>query len=156
MTAFSVQEVIFSALFSFVYGGIYAVFLSILTVILNLVHSLKTFKISIFSYDNIFKFKERIIAKNQNFESGILLFFEILLFSLGIILTSYVALDGVIRLYVLIIASASIFLFKITFSPLFLAFSSFVLEVFCRIFCIFMRFSLYPILKFYHKKCNKI
>ena len=129
MSAFSINEIFFSVLCAFIYGVIYCVTFGIIAILRIVIKSFEAFKKSVISYEKIFQVNERIIENKDVEQSSFSIFLNILLFSFGIILTSYVALDGIIRLYMIAIASASIFLFKMSIFRFLRSFLIFIFDI---------------------------
>lgn len=135
MIYFSFREILLSVGYAALYGVITAlIFVSFLS-LKGLLSDLRAYSREIISYERVFS---SIKAKRSEGEvelSAAATFFAIIFFFLGFILLSYHALDGEIRIYMLIVVFASFYLSKIAF-----------LSVFQKVIIRFFRFVLYVLI----------
>lgn len=119
MMTFSAEEIFSSVIFALAYGAIFAVIFS-LTVVLKeiLAVSFAMLKSSL-RYDKIFPLPSLKNVKISNKSGALISVVSIFLFAVGFSLLSYLALDGQLRLYMLILSFASFYLSKIAFSDIF-------------------------------------
>ena len=116
MIAFTYGEIVSSILLAILYGCLYAVLFSLVCLIVNMVLSLPKIIRDTLSFDKILPPPSFKNLKTDNSCGGFLSFICVILFTIGFLLLSYLALDGVIRIYMLILSFASFYLSKITFT----------------------------------------
>ena len=107
MIYFTAEDIFRSILCSIIYGVGYAISLTIFEVILSQKHNFGQYLVSVSKYERLTKIEHPDTSlKSYVSQNPIILAFSIFLFFIGYLLLSYFALDGVIRIYVLIIAIA--------------------------------------------------
>ena len=121
MIFFTIEEYFYSAIYALGLGIAYSAALSFLQSIMSLFRILPTFFYEIFNYSHLFApFKvDRHLLKIRNKKSAIGVFISILSFSFIFLLISYVTLDGVLRIYLLIVLFASFYVSNFAFSSAF-------------------------------------
>ena len=118
MTFFTTLETVASIFSAAIFGAIFAILDTILKILsLEFNHILKIKK-HVFCAANFFSIPKRDVLENperkerNKFLGEICAFFKVLTFFIGFILLSYYALDGAIRLYLLLFAIGFFFLFR--------------------------------------------
>ena len=108
MISYSNEEILHSIIYALLYGLAFSFF--------NFCFDIaNTFFLSIFYRVKIVRKEDNndiVLAKNRTGLGGFLVFMKIFLFSLGFMVLSYVALDGVVRIYMLVLCFASFYLAK--------------------------------------------
>ena len=104
MISFSVGEIFLSLIYSFLFGGMLAFFYEFIRVMSFLPDTISMIfnKTAFSSVINLYKKEHSVFMK--------ILFF--LLFTLGTVLLSYFALDGVVRVYVILLILAGVILLR--------------------------------------------
>ena len=127
MIAFEFSEIANSALSALVYGAIFAILSQFTASLLSALKGVLVFLPRAFIYDGaaIIKllavkeiFEERIKVRNKIIDE-IIVFMKVLVFGIGLILLSYIYLDGSIRLYMLFISVLSYFVSYRFINPFF-------------------------------------
>ena len=119
MIGFTGEEILYSVLYALVYGAGFALIYRFVSLLFRMLKSIPSIcSDALFSKDN-FKFNNTFdYVKKQNV-GAIYRFLSVIAFALGFILLSYLALDGEIRLYMLILSTASVYLVNLAFSVVF-------------------------------------
>ena len=156
MIAFSTDEIVRSVYYSILYGMLYCGFISIFQVASGLLLSLKELLNHVLNYEKIFILPKRILSTKFGKIGPFTVFLYFIFYSIGFVLLSYLTLDGIVRIYMIIISSATIFLLK----PTFYAFSSKIVleafELFLKISCVFIRIIILPVKLVIKQVKNKI
>ena len=149
MMHFSVGEIILSLIGALIYGALFFVFYTATVIIKVQLEDAKAIIKTTFRYDKIFKKPKINIGRNEKYCGTALSFLLVLIFTLGFILLSYYILDGCVRIYVLLLALFSFFVFRrFLFEKAVLFFE----QIFCGIlfaFVILIRIFTLPILRLY-------
>lgn len=156
MIVFSVNEIILSAFSALIYGGVFCAFYTVSGILLNLFGSFVELWRKIFIYDRIIERPKHIISDNIKEKGGIYIFSCFAIFIFGFLLLSYVMLDGIIRGYMIILASASFFLLKNAFCY---GLTRIIYQIFDCILgfaCILVRIITYPFKKVIQIIKNKL
>ena len=154
MIAFSTYETIISVLYAALYGACFCILYSLMIIIRNIINSLVDLMENIVCYDKIFVLPKGIVSKNDRNIGASFLFISIILYVIGIVLVSYAALDGIIRLYMIIISSALFFLLKFAFFNKFNKILFAIFDYFLSFVCVLMRIILFPAKFLYDKIKN--
>ncbi len=115
MMGFSGREILLSVLYAFIFGLGYSLFYQLILISFETLKSLPRLAREILGSEKIFpspSIKKEI--KDRKF-GAVFAFFSVFLFFVGFLLLSYLALDGQLRLYMLIISSASFYIFNSAF-----------------------------------------
>ena len=116
MTYFTTFETIASLFSAAVFGAIFAVLDAILKILSVEARCIKKIHEHLLKYKSIFELPKSEMNSREEKRSGLVgevsVFFKVTAFTLGFILLSYYALDGAIRIYLLIFAIAFFLLFK--------------------------------------------
>ena len=145
MIAFTYQEIADSILFAIGFGVGFSVLYSAVLLLRSIIFSLPDIFCSIFVFDKILplpSFSE--IGKGQKV-GKILCFFSVVLFFVGFCLLSYIALDGIIRIYMLVLCSAAFYLSKITIFEFFIKVFLFIFRFVLRLFTLVIRIIVSPV-----------
>lgn len=155
MMHFTVSEIFSSVLFAFIFGAGCAFLYMLALSIFDQLAYILLFPKYIFCYsEKILSIPPKTNSGRKEKGSPVLTFFSIIIFTLGFILLSYFALDGSIRLYMLVISLSSLFLVKkVLLSKIFSLLNISVYYLFSYII-IALRVVTYPFLRsfFYIKK----
>ncbi len=144
MIYFTAGEIFRSMLYGAIYGALCAFLFVLLTVSRLVIRDVALCFRQIFVYKNI-RDKIRLEASCDNVcQSSAGVIFEIILFTLGFILLSYLALDGLIRGYMLAIVFASFYLSKMAFFDYFKMIILKVLRFLLVFFTSVLRILLFP------------
>ena len=133
MISFSVREIFSSVIYSILFGGLLAIFFEFSRIISFLPETISLLFHKI-PFSNVKKFYARGLSIFQ-----IIFFF--FLFTMGSILLSYFVLDGMVRIYVIILSLIGFFLVR-----------KWVFYVLVWIMYSFLSAILYPIAKLWRKK----
>ena len=145
MIIFSSREIAFSVLCALVYGCCFSVFSSLISVILGLFERIKKMPLDLIKYEKITSFDTPIRGNDSRKAKLGEKIFNLFLFTVGFILLSYLCLDGILRVYMLFICSASFYLSKIAFSDFLSRALILLFDVLYRAFTIIFRVFFYPI-----------
>ena len=145
MIAFDLREVAFSILYALIYGVGFALFYSFMILLKTVWKHLSRVTCDLVKFYKITPLPTfDYILKRQS--GGVFLIaLSVLFFGLGFSLLSYVALDGQIRIYMLILCFASFYLSKLAFYEIFVKLLLHLLRVILRAFSMPMRIILFPI-----------
>lgn len=108
--SFSFSEIINSVFCAIIYGCGYFVYFTILRILLSRLRDVKFFIRSTYDYSKITEKKRRGDVALK--PSSVTAFFDIFIFGIGFILLSYFALDGCLRVYMVIVSSFVFFSLK--------------------------------------------
>lgn len=156
MISFSLGEILGSVIYALAYGVVFSVAFSLCRLIRGILFALPEITIESIKYKKIFplpNFKQYIDPKIIGPLFG---FVWIIIFTLGFILISYFSLDGVIRIYMLLIAFASFYLSNFLFCDILNKILLFILNLILQLFCLILRVIILPFKKLLHiKTCHK-
>ena len=115
MMGFSAREVLLSVVYSVAYGAAYSLIYKTLEFLINLIFVFPEYLCTQLREEKIISLIS-IKGKIKGRKNGpIFTFFSTLTYFTGFLLLSYFSLDGDIRLYMLILSSASLYIFNLTF-----------------------------------------
>ena len=156
MIYFTTDEIWQSLLISAFYGILFAtasgLFVSLKCTVFDVCDCLK--QITIYK-----KLTNKVVFKQNSLvysKSAAEIFLYIVAFFLGYVLTCYVSLDGVLRVYVLVIALISYFVFKKIFIDKIILIFRLIFRVLLSIFTIIIRIIAHPLRRIYPKTVLKI
>ena len=147
MIAFSIEEIAFSILAALCYGLIFSAGLSFVLALIGVAFCAPAAG-KIYMYEKIFPlptFKELNINRKFGMTTWIL---SIALYWLGFCLLSYLALDGELRLYMLVLSFASFYLSNFAFSAFFTKLFLYFSRVFLIVLSLVFRMIFAPIKAF--------
>ena len=145
---FSIGEIFISIICSLIYGALFFVFYTATVIIKVQLEDAKAIIKIAFVYDKIFKKPTINIGRSEKSCGNLLSFLLVSLFSVGFILLSYYALDGCVRIYVLLLSLFSFFALKwLLFEKTVSLFEHITYWILC-VFVILLRMFTFPILRF--------
>ncbi len=156
MIYFTIDEIWRSMLIAVFYGIIYAIirscFITIYILCFDLIDSIK----QIIVYEK--PMEKVVFTKNALKKEGrpITIFISVVLYFIGYIIASYIALDGNLRIYVLILSSAAFYLSKTLIIDKFEYYLSKILRFQLSFLTVFIRMIIYPLRRIYQKICSEI
>lgn len=145
MITFTYKEIADSILYAILYGVSYAVFYSALVLVRSIFYSLPDIVKKTVKFDKIFPLPDFSQVGKSTKTGKILSFISPLLFCLGFCVLSYISLDGIIRIYMLILSSASFYLAKIAFYEFFIRIFLLIFRLVLQSFTIIARCLILPI-----------
>ena len=150
MIAFTTEEILLSIIYSIGFGVIFSCLYSASLALISLLKSgSKIFAFFMTSASPFDGFKEKWSFRTYS-PGPVHSFLSVILFAIGFSITSYISLDGEIRLYTLIVSFASFYLsnsaFSIILNRVFLKISSLVFAL----FSCFLRLILSPFYMLVH------
>lgn len=155
MIYFTPSEIFASLLYGAIYGVICAFLFAFMRILRRLIVDLGLCVKQIFVYGKV---RDMVVLSDENTwgkASGALTFFGIIAFTLGFIILSYIALDGMIRVYLLTMVFASFYLSKIAFSSFFERILLGFLRLVLTYETLILRFLFYPFCSIYRKMLTK-
>lgn len=158
MISFTSHEILFSLLYSIMYGALFFVFYTSVCILNNEIYTLKSVPSHIIRYDKILEKPIKIQGRNAREQGAGILAFGILTFCFGLIFLFYYALDGCVRLYAAALSMAAFFALKaLAFNRIIVLFTA-VLDFCVYILTVILRIILLPFLRLYFcvkaKKCR--
>jgi len=156
MMVFSGKEIMLSVIYAIIYGFGFSLFYQALLVLSVSIKLLPNLFVEILRFERIMP--PPSAKKNiKNGKSGpILAFFSVLLFFIGFIIISYIFLDGEIRVYMLFLSSASLFVLYSAFCDFFKNIFSFFFDLILLVVSTLIRSLVLPFKKIYIILNNKI
>ncbi len=145
MITFTYKEIADSILYAILYGVSFAVFYSALVLVRSIFYSLPDIVKKTVKFDKIFPLPNFSHVGKSTKTGKILSFISPLLFCLGFCVLSYISLDGIIRIYMLILSSASFYLAKIAFYEFFIRIFLLIFRLVLQSFTIIARCLILPI-----------
>ena len=115
MIGFSFDETVFSVLCAVIFGIGFCFFYTVNSIIFLSLKNMPKIFLEIIVFDKVFPSPSIKIGIKEGKTGGIYAFFSVVAFFIGYMLLCYFTLDGEIRLYMLVISSASFFLFYSAF-----------------------------------------
>ncbi len=152
MISFTTEEILASILYSLGYGALFFVLISALRLLLSIVSAIPTIVKKQIVFSKVLPlpdFKECIKPRGVG---GVFLFLSIIAFSLGFVTISYISLDGMIRIYMLILSFAAFYLLNSAFFNFLSRIYICILNLGLRIMTLILRVVFYPIFYLIHKK----
>lgn len=147
MIFFSLNEIMISVLLAILYGACFAGFIDLFILFRNVIVSLPGLMRDVLEYDKLFNLPSEILKKNRYNINSISLFFCFLIYVIGFIFISYASLDGMIRIYMIVISSASLFVTKNKiFDKLYVVLFG-AINFILGLLCVAIRVFLYPFKK---------
>jgi hypothetical protein len=158
MMGFTGEELLLSVLHAVIYGGACSVIYCILKLLCDLPSSLGRVCKDIAVYENILSVKEpqRYVILGKR--GWLFSFLGLIAYFVGFLLLSYYSLDGQVRIYMLLISSASFYVFDLSFCVVLRRIILFLFYQILAIVTVALRIVLLPIKifvrKFYKKDLN--
>ena len=115
MIVFSFTEILISLLYAVIFGLCFSIFYGVISVLYVSLKSMQKLIYQIVFFDKILPSPSIKKEIKQGEKGPFFAFLSVLAFFLGFMLTSYFALDGDIRLYMLLLSSASFYIFYSAF-----------------------------------------
>ena len=144
MIDFDLRVIIPSIICAVIFGAGFGFFYCIITLVKTTLERIPKVGRDIMIFDKIFPLPPfEYLSEGQNagrFITGV----SIILFGVGFSILSYVALDGQIRIYMLLFSSASFFLSKFLFSEICVKLFLLVLKQIIRAFALALRIIILP------------
>lgn len=156
MIYFTADEIGRSLLIALAYGVFFCLIISLFDVIYGTIKDLFYSLKQIIVYEKITSEVNFVELKIKKEGSAAGVFVSVVLFFIGYILISYMTLDGCVRIYMLIVSSASLFLLKLIICDKFVFLMRKILRSVICGFVIALRTLLYPLCRFYQKIRSKI
>ena len=122
MIYFSPAEILCSLLHAVVFGMGFSFFYQLFVAILRTAKSIPGLMNEILFAERIFPFPSVKGKFKEGEEGGMTAFLSVIFFFLGFLLLSYFSLDGRVRIYMLVVSSASLYAFNYAFSVILGAF----------------------------------
>ena len=115
MIGFSEQELIISALYAVIYGILFSFAYRLFSILIHVIKEAPRLCSEVVFANKIFP-AVKINSRLGNGKNGpISAFFSTVLYFIGFLLLSYFCLDGQLRVYMLVISSASLYVFNFAF-----------------------------------------
>lgn len=127
MMDFSFEEIISSVLYALIYGAGFSIFYMLISLFFVMIRAFRQVFVEIISFDKILPSPTVKIDNTESGGGGFFAFLSVVLFFVGFLFLSYFTLDGVIRFYMLVLSSASVYI-------LYSAFYGFLRKVIVMIF----------------------
>lgn len=157
MISFTSGEILLSLLYSLVYGVLFFIFYTLICLLKNEVGLLKSLPESIIRYDKILEKPIKMRGRIAKEQSPDVVAVSIIAFALGLVLLSYYALDGCVRIYLIIVSLTSFFAIKsLAFDKIFILLTS-IFGFLIYLFTIALRIIIFPFLRlfsFFRKKSS--
>ena len=145
MISFSINEIHLSIGYAAGYGVAYSAIFSLCLLLRAVIFSLSKILSDIFKFEKIFplpSFKKHIKLSERG---AVFSFLSVIIFTLGFVLISYFALDGVLRVYMLVFAFASFYLSKFALFDFLNRLFVWIFDKLLMLLCLFLRISFAPI-----------
>lgn len=140
MISFTNPEIFLSIIYAVLYGGFFAFGYSVLLTVNSLIKSSSDIMLGILRFDKIFPLPRYKSLLNSQKHGPIIAFLSIVFFSVGFVLLSYLSLDGIIRLYMLVLSFASFYLLKITIFDFLRRLTTFIFDYMIMVCALPVRF----------------
>ena len=148
MITFTYAEIALSVIYAMLFGCVFAGVLSIICLLCDLVLKIPKMMKDIIVFEKILPAPSFDFLKSRRKDGGFIAFFSVILFTLGFLLLSYYTLDGIIRIYMLILSFAAFYLAKMTFLNVFERLLLFILTWVLKPFAVSVRLIIYPLKRF--------
>ena len=136
---FSTEELFTSVIFALAYGAIFAIAFSFIVVVKESLSVMIDMLKSALRYEKILPLPRFNNVKNDFKPGAFISVIAVFMFAVGFSLLSYMALDGQLRLYMLILSFALFYLSKNAFYDIFSRVTLFGLKLFFIIFAFALR-----------------
>ena len=144
MIGFTSREILLSVLFSAIYGVVFSVIYQLLITLFHVLKSTPDLIINILKSSKILPAPDvKCLVKDQKVGGGFA-FFSVILYFLGFLLLSYLSLDGQLRLYMLVISSASLYISNLTFCVFLKELALFLLNLIVLLLSTVLRLVILP------------
>ena len=158
MMGFTGEELLLSVLHALIYGAIFSVVCQMMSIVCDMILALPTVCKDMLIYKNIFSVTDFNRYTSVDKRGWFFSFFSLIAYFLGFLLLSYYSLDGSLRVYMLLIASASFYVFDLSFCVILRKTVLFLIGKILMIVTVAIRILLLPIMffvrKFYKKDLN--
>ena len=151
MIAFTVREVLFSLIYSLIFGSAFFVVSSLLGVLLRYACRFGELWHNVTSYGKIFEKPTKIRGRIAKWLESVESFVLTIIFFVGFILLSYYALDGSLRLYVFLTSLAAFYSLHCILYSRFQAIIFSVLDAVYFAFVFIIRVATFPFLRLFKK-----
>lgn len=138
MISFTIEEINASVVSAFIYGILFAAFTCAILEILNLIQSLPRIIGRILKFNRLFEYIS-LSGISVYTPGGLAIFLFFFSFTLGFILMSYVMLDGLIRLYMIIFSIFGLLIGLKIFKTIFCRVFNVVLSLFTTLSAFILR-----------------
>ena len=152
MIYFSPVEILCSLLHAVVFGMGFSFIYQLFVVILRTVKSIPGLMNEILFAERIFPFPSVKGKIKEGEEGGMTAFLSVIFFFLGFLLLSYFSLDGRLRIYMLVVSSASLYVFNCTFSVILRAFFGNAFNLILALASTVIRCATLPFKRLFRKK----
>jgi hypothetical protein len=158
MMGFTGEELLLSVLHALIYGAIFSAVYQMMRIAFDMILALPTACKDMLIYKNIFSVTDFNRYTSVDKRGWFFSFFSLIAYFLGFLLLSYYSLDGQVRIYMLLISSATFYAFNLSFCVVFRRIVLFLLGQILAIVTVALRIVLLPIKifvrKFYKKDLN--
>lgn len=151
MIAFSGREIAYSVISALIFGAGLSVLASLMEVLGIVFQNMRNFTRDIFKFEKLTELSSVKFNKENQKKAIILRNIGIVAFTVGFILLSYFCLDGIIRIYMVILCFASFYLSKFTFSDFLRRVLIAFISLLYRCLVITLRLLLYPIILLFRR-----
>lgn len=145
MMGFTIDEILSSLLYASIYGVLYSAFWSLASLVCSVLSVTWAILRECFWFKKIFPLPDFRRKMDLHKRGRVFLLLAILLFALGFILISYFALDGEIRIYMLFISSAVLYLSNYVFCDFFGKIFLYLINRILQILCLLLRLIISPV-----------
>ncbi len=145
MISFSIHEILLSLGYAAGYGVAYSAIFSLCLLLRAIIFSSAEIVAEIFKFEKLFplpSFKKHIKLSDRG---AVFSFFSVIIFALGYVLISYFALDGVVRIYMLVLAFASFYLSKFALFDFLSRIFVWIFDKLLMLLCLCLRICFTPI-----------
>ncbi len=156
MIHFSTGEMLFSLLYAIAFGVGFFLLFAAVSVLKKQIKRIAALPILLVRYDKILEKPTKNKSRNADEAGAAMTFIFVILFALGFILLSYYALDGCVRIYILLLALVGFILPKgLLYERLFLIFDR-IFDLVFYVVTVALRVTVFPFLRlFLHFKTKK-
>ncbi len=152
MIAFTQREVAESIIYAIAFGALYAAVYSAMLLLRTIASDIPDIFHKMLKFDKILPIPDFKTVANNKKTGKIFAFLSVFLFSIGFCILSYTSLDGDLRLYMLVLSSASFYLAKMTFNNFLNKAFLFVFRLILRVITIVLRCFVKPFKMIYHAR----
>lgn len=149
MMHFTSSEILISLLYAVVFGALFFILYSAVSILKYELGRLIDILPTVFQYDKILEKPTKKQGRNENQEGGAFAFMSVIIFALGFVLLSYYALDGCVRIYLLLFALSSFFIPKALLYEKIALIFEWVFEVLFYALIIAFRIAAWPFLRLF-------
>ena len=157
MSGFSFSEILCSVFCAILYGAIFSILYCTIECLIYFLNLCKYIPKHGIFYSKILSLSIDTDVKETNKKNTFFIFLRIIMFAIGFMLLSYITLDGKIRLYMLILSSASYLISNFVFFTFFKRIVTWIFEKIFMFLVVIFRLFAFPIkifVQFITKKCK--